>query len=127
VALAGGGSEPLAGADQHGFVVVQPGQQQVGMALRADAVLRGQGAAVAFHLLGAEQLRAQRLFRFGPGLSRAAPRERTHAAQPQQGGEFADVQSVVPAQAGAIGSSQSECRGEAPVHASAVVTLRRGT
>ncbi len=88
--LAGGGDadvvadhrrEHRQGVAQHVLVLFQPRQQHLGAAPAAHPVAARQGFAVRGHLLGAEQLCAQRLF--GQRLPATMLQEqRTHAGEP---------------------------------------------
>ena len=51
----------IADADQYAFIRGQPGQQMIGSASRSEPVQARQHLAMLLHLLGTEELRAQRL------------------------------------------------------------------
>ena len=54
-------SEQAAGAVEHLLVVTEPAEQAIDVRLRAEAMAARQLSAMALHVLGTEQLLAQRL------------------------------------------------------------------
>ena len=86
--------QPLAAVGDDRLVVGQPAEQQIHAGAFAQAVLASQLAAVLFHLLGIEQLRAQRrlLLRSRAG-GHAAAAERLQPAQLEPIQDAADVQA----------------------------------
>jgi hypothetical protein len=91
--MTGRGGQSFAGVDEYGFVVAQPGQQQVAALIRAQPMLAGEHLAVPLHLVGAEQFRAQgRLLLWLGASSCASTTESAQAAQFEQIECAADVQ-----------------------------------
>ena len=92
--LATGAGQAFAGMRQQRFVVGQAIEQQVRAGVLARPVPGGQGTSVLFHLIGAEQLRAQCGF-----LSRTAGRRAmlaAHTPEPIQNVANVQIQRSLP-------------------------------
>ncbi len=112
--------QAIAGVRKHRLVVGQPGQQQVGAGTCGDPVLAREGLAVALHLLGAEQFRAQRgLLLRSRERRRATAAEGAQTPQLEQIENAADIQLHFP-----WGSMAGRRRGELPWPPASARTLR---